>query len=422
MKSSLDCKKRTSDTKSDFYNEFKDVVAYFSVKCVAMNYNLLIISIYALPILGFSQHQEPYSATFISKLGHDTVAIETYTRFENHITGKAIVRIPSLHIRNFSIVYKEDGTIEECYIRENDPVNTSLPHQSINGYRFFQKMQFSQDSLFYTYYPEMTTRHHQADEVSFLGGWSPIMAQVEWNCLRLKRSNKKHLKSYMVNAYLGIFDLTVEELAEDTVLFGGPLIKHMKVAVDTSGNVSKIYGIHSAWNYLTTKHSPINLDTMIVRFVKKQPIGIPSPREKLIKNINGIPIEIEYGRPWKRGREIFGQIVPYDTVWRTGAGSCTEMRFGKPLKFQNIEIPAGKYCLYTIPGKSSWTLLFNTNLKRWPTNPDHSQHIAEIPMQVKSLNHVVSQLTINVIEKSGKAELQISWDGKQASVPFQIEE
>ncbi|HKP92890.1 MAG TPA: DUF2911 domain-containing protein, partial [Chthoniobacterales bacterium] len=74
-------------------------------------------------------------------------------------------------------------------------------------------------------------------------------------------------------------------------------------------------------------------------------------------------IEVDYSRPNKNDRLIFGGLVPFDKPWRTGANQPTRIKFSAPVKFAEKEVPAGEYVLYTIPGASQWTLVLSKNLK-----------------------------------------------------------
>ena len=76
-------------------------------------------------------------------------------------------------------------------------------------------------------------------------------------------------------------------------------------------------------------------------------------------------IEIDYSRPGIKGREIFGGLVPYGKVWRTGANQATKIIFSTPVKLNGAEIPAGTYGLFTIPGKDEWTVIINKGAEQW---------------------------------------------------------
>src|SRR5208282_6301304 len=90
-----------------------------------------------------------------------------------------------------------------------------------------------------------------------------------------------------------------------------------------------------------------------------------SPACTLKQRVGLTDIEIVYSRPGVKGRTIFGGIVPYGQVWRTGANQATKISFSTPVKLEGNEIPAGTYALFTIPGENEWTIIINKNTNQW---------------------------------------------------------
>src|SRR5215469_6119146 len=87
-----------------------------------------------------------------------------------------------------------------------------------------------------------------------------------------------------------------------------------------------------------------------------------SPGSTLKQRIGVTDFEISYSRPSAKGRKIFGNVVPFGQVWRTGANASTKLSFSTPVKFNGEEVPAGKYALYTIPGEDEWTIILSKDL------------------------------------------------------------
>jgi hypothetical protein len=90
-----------------------------------------------------------------------------------------------------------------------------------------------------------------------------------------------------------------------------------------------------------------------------------SPACTLKQRVGLTDFEIVYSRPGVKGRAVFGGIVPFGQVWRTGANQATKISFNTPVKFDGTEIPAGTYGLFTIPGDTEWTVILNTNSAQW---------------------------------------------------------
>ena len=90
-----------------------------------------------------------------------------------------------------------------------------------------------------------------------------------------------------------------------------------------------------------------------------------SPKETTIGEINGVEVSIDYCAPSVKGRKIWGELVPYDKIWRAGANEATTIEFGKDISIQNNKLPAGKYSFFVIPNKEKCTLIFNNDFKQW---------------------------------------------------------
>ena len=141
--------------------------------------------------------------------------------------------------------------------------------------------------------------------------------------------------------------------------------------------------------------------------------ALPSPRA-YVKNEN---IEISYGQPSKKGRVIFGGLVPYGEVWRTGANEATEITFKKNCKLGGKMVKAGTYTLFTIPQEKEWTIILNTKLKQWGAyeyQKNKENDVLNTTAPVKLLPNVVEKLTISAT----KDALMFEWDKTSVSVPM----
>ena len=104
-------------------------------------------------------------------------------------------------------------------------------------------------------------------------------------------------------------------------------------------------------------------------------INIPplSPRSEIIQNVGFGTVRIDYSRPSMRGRVIFGDLVPFNELWRTGANECTTISFSENVFIDEKKVPAGKYSLFTIPSEKRWTIILNRDYNLWGTNGYNSQ-------------------------------------------------
>lgn len=131
----------------------------------------------------------------------------------------------------------------------------------------------------------------------------------------------------------------------------------------------------------------------------------PSPPARVTATTNsGTVITIDYSQPSVKGREVGKDIAPYGKVWRTGANEATVFEVSKDVKVEGKALPAGKYGLYSIPGKDEWVLIFNKTWKQWGTKYAEADDALRINVKPGKAPAFTERLTFNV-DKSGKVSL-----------------
>lgn len=126
-----------------------------------------------------------------------------------------------------------------------------------------------------------------------------------------------------------------------------------------------------------------------------------------------------YSRPLKRDREIFGKLVPYNEVWRTGANEATELTLYKDMKVADAVVEAGTYTLYTIPGEKEWTVILNNRTNTWGAYEYSDQEDrVRIKVPVRNAPSTIESFSMAFVTKTDGADLLIGWDNKYVEVPF----
>lgn len=147
-----------------------------------------------------------------------------------------------------------------------------------------------------------------------------------------------------------------------------------------------------------------------------------SPHERTEWTIDGATIAIEYGRPYVKGRTIFGNVVPLNTVWRTGADEATTLTTDRTLVFGPLTVAPGRYTLWTyVTDKGPWQLIVNKETGQWGTayKPEHD--VGRVDLTVETLAAPVEQLTISIDDTPGPGGiLRIDWEKRRASVAFTV--
>lgn len=141
-----------------------------------------------------------------------------------------------------------------------------------------------------------------------------------------------------------------------------------------------------------------------------------SPLVNKTDSFENIEVKINYGETSMKGREIFGNLVPYGKVWRTGANEASVIEFNKDVKLNGKLVKAGKYSLYTIPGEEKWTIILNSIWDQWGAyNYDESKDVIRFEVEAEEVEkHEKLNITL-----SKEGMIQIIWE--ETMVEFQLE-
>jgi len=147
-----------------------------------------------------------------------------------------------------------------------------------------------------------------------------------------------------------------------------------------------------------------------------------SPTMTMVQELGISKVTLTYSRPGMKGRKIFGDLVPYDKIWRTGANSATTLEFAESIKFAGQAVPAGKYALFTIPGKSSWTVIISKAMGWGTGNYDEGMNVAKFEVTPEQLPSPYETFTIDFSDfKQNGAHLNIMWEKTKVSFPLEMD-
>lgn len=129
-------------------------------------------------------------------------------------------------------------------------------------------------------------------------------------------------------------------------------------------------------------------------------------------------IKITYGRPQKRGRVIFGEVIPFGALWCTGANETAELTTTKNIKINGHNLKAGTYSLFTIPEADKWTIIINSDPGQWGVyNYDSDKDVLRFKVPVATTEEVYEPFTIELELLDEGAELLVMWDRTKISIP-----
>ncbi|HEX2536225.1 MAG TPA: DUF2911 domain-containing protein [Chitinophagaceae bacterium] len=149
----------------------------------------------------------------------------------------------------------------------------------------------------------------------------------------------------------------------------------------------------------------------------------PSPTQTVKQDFGIGTIELSYSRPGTRGRKVFGDLVPYGQVWRTGANQATTVTFSEEVQIGGKKVPAGKYGLVSIPDKDNWTLILTKQLDvTSPAAYKQENDVVRIPVKATTAKEPVETFTMQFANvKPSSTDLQIMWENVVVSLPITMD-
>jgi Protein of unknown function (DUF2911) len=380
---------------------------------------LLPLLLASLPAMLSAQGRTERGA-FITSLGTDTLAVEQFTRTPARLETDLAVRVPRTRRIHFVATLNPDQTVARLEIA----VQPAVPAPDAPA--FSGEMVFGKDSAITTVHAGDST---QTLRTATAAGAMPISsasyALYEQIFLHLKKSGRDSVAFQIVpiggNQAYPTYAVRRGPDAMDFSYFGSPA--HAKV--DKEGNLLFLDGRETTNKVLVKRVPKADVDGALKMFAARDaaehPMGQLSPRDTVRATIGSAHIVIDYGRPHKRGREIFGTVVPWDQVWRTGANAATGFTTDADLKVGGTTIPKGSYTLWSLPTKNGAKLIVNSQTGQWGTDYDASKDFARVDVATESLPQPVEIFTIAIDPQGNGGMLKLVWDRTQYSLPFTVQ-
>jgi hypothetical protein len=366
-----------------------------------------------------SQESQPTGA-FIVRLGTDTTAVERFTRAGTSYQVEQALRSPRTSFRHTHLELAPSGEIATIFLMHHRIDNPGGPL-------------LGSTQLTYTGGDSATVESKRGDTASTRNvvarrGGIPSLAQsflaYELIAMRMRASGADSMDVTLVNPNGEPTPVVVRRIGGDSMSFRLPFLTY-RAHVDSAGRILHLYQPRG-----TAVERVTNVDVSAIATAwaaldaSGKGMGPLSPRDSVSARVADASIRINYARPWKRGRIIFGNIVPWDTVWRTGANDATILTTDRDLVVGGKVVPAGSYSLFTLPSRSRTMLILNSETMRngeplAGTDYDASKDFARIAMNTKRLSTPVQQLTIEIVPRGNRdSALRIAWDDRELTVPI----
>jgi hypothetical protein len=372
----------------------------------------------------------PQRAAFVTTLGRDTVVVESYTRTDKHLDGYIVVRVPGTVLCHYAVDLAKDGSVTHTDL---DIKPLSAPE--VHGGRV--TLDFSNGEVHITM---DTPSGSQSATHDFKPGGFPFFMTGFGS-------------SYGLYSSLGMYQLFLPRVlsaAKDTtsvqsidIASGRPVtrqfVRHSptqvdvdyfgigwtQLTLDASGQITSANADRTTEKVQSQRTDYIDVERLAKTFAAGdragKGLGVASPNKVAKGSIGGTPVTVTFGSPQKRGRDILGNVVKYDQVWRTGANEATTIAFARDVTVGGQAVPAGTYSLWTMPAKDGTVqLIVNRQHGQWGTDYDSSQDLVHVPMQVATAATPREDFGIDMTGTDTAAELRMSWDTFVWTVPITV--
>jgi hypothetical protein len=216
---------------------------------------------------------------------------------------------------------------------------------------------------------------------------------------------------------------TARRIGRDSIAFTNPPYTY-RARVDAQGRIQGVDATGTTQKVITQRLQSVDIAALAANFAARDstPLGMASasPRDTVRATVAGAKLLVDYGRPSKRGREIFGAMEPWDSVWRTGANAATQFETDRMLMIGSTMLQPGKYTLWTIPSRSGWKLIINKETGQWGTAYKKENDVARVDMKTETLPATVEQFTISIVPDGSGGVLRLDWDRTRAFIPFMV--
>jgi hypothetical protein len=358
------------------------------------------------------------SGAFVVRLGNDTLSLEQYHRTATQLRGEYVIRSPRSVHRIYTADLNPDGSIRRFALVTHNIGGGPGPAETKGSVEFVGDSAIAinprGDSV-------VTTR------VAVPKGTIPyvihIYGLVEQIGLQARATGRDSIAIAALTGANSMSGGYVRKRGGDTLALNfteGQLagLGPFTFRLDREGRLVWLTGKGSTVQVDVQRVPSIpNLAALTAAFATR-PLGQLSVRDTARATVGGAEVWVDYSRPLKRGRVIFGNIVPWNTPWRTGANAATQFSTSADLVIGGATVPAGKYTLWTLPTPTGWKLMINKQTGQWGTEYHAEQDLARVNAKVQTLRAPVEQFVIGFEPiAAATTVMTFTWDKTKVFVP-----
>ena len=367
----------------------------------------------------------------ITRLGTDTVAVERYTRSASKLEGDLVLRYPRVRTLHYLADLAPNGAIKSI-------TTTVVRAAAAPGAPPTLRMVTNFGD---TVAVIETMRNGQRDTAAsgrrtYRGGVSPFIGTeptsygIYEQLLSAAKLGRDSVSYVLVAPGSDPSpSLILRRRGADSVAFISTFFPGwIEVArVDSRGRILGVDATPTTIKTIAQSVPNLDVDALVKSWAAVEAahggmMGQMSPPDTVRSAVGGANVTVAYSRPLKRGRVIFGNVVPLNQVWRTGANAATMFTTDKDLVFGTTTIPAGKYTLWTVPTQNGAQLIFNSETGQWGTDYHSDKDFARVNLTQAVASPAVEEFVIGVQPQAPGGVLSFAWDDRRWTVPFTVKQ
>jgi hypothetical protein len=389
----------------------------------------LVAAVTFIPVALAAQAAD--TGAFIITLGQDTIGVERYTRTAERLVDDMVMRERApVMVRHLVATLGSDGLITGLEVDTRPAVAADVSPTHIAA-RFTAEEAF----IDVTSNGRTTTSHVFTPDgaLPFINFCYALYDQFGVRAHKLGGSTPAPVSVPVLNfGATAPFNLTVTFPAPDSMTVAFPNDPPTLFKVSGAGRIQGVDGRLTTQKVIVTRLPTLDVQAFAAAFGGR-PLGQLSPPDSVRAEVAGVTIAITYGRPAMRHRKIFGGIVPWDQVWRTGANFATRFTTSADLVIAGATVPKGTYTLWTLPSQSGWKLIVNkqtlvpcggeactlpSRARMWGTEYSADSDLVRVDVETEPLPRPVEQFTIAVVPQGKGGVIRMDWETTRIVIPF----
>jgi hypothetical protein len=358
------------------------------------------------------------SASFVTRLGSDTLVVERFVRARNRLEAEVVMRVPATNRIRYVLELSPAGDLTRLEMVASSPARREVITRLGDSLR-----------IEITDTGPARVRTIAATDRRVL----PFLDMVHWPfelvLMRLKTSGASQTAQPLLSGQrVATFEVAV--LGSDSMTITHPTRGTMRVRVDTAGRLlaldagattRKLVVERGAWK-------AVDLDAVArgwsAQDAAGRSFGALSGRRTDTTIVAGATIIVDHGTPAKRGRAIWGALVPFGQVWRTGANQATHFTTDRDLVFGSetraLTVPAGRYTLFSIPEAGGGVLIVSRDTGQAGTAYNAARDLGRVPIETRALAQPVEVFTVAVTPEGEGGAIRLQWDRSELIARFTV--